>query len=145
MIVDEFNKVTGTKNVFAIGDTCMQTTDKNFPGGHPQVAQVAIQQGKNLAKNFNAMAKGLEMHPFKYLDKGSMAIIGKNKAVADIPMLKIHFSGFLAWLAWLFIHLVSLIKHRNRVKTFYNWMTAYFSGDQSLRMIIRPSTTKSNN
>jgi NADH dehydrogenase len=145
MIVDEFNKVTGTKNVFAIGDTCMQTTDKNFPGGHPQVAQVAIQQGKNLAKNFNAMAKGLAMHPFKYLDKGSMAIIGKNKAVADIPMLKIHFSGFLAWLAWLFIHLVSLIKHRNRVKTFYNWMTAYFSGDQSLRMIIRPSSTKSNN
>jgi NADH dehydrogenase len=144
MIVDEFNQVTGTGNIYAIGDTCMQTTDKNYPGGHPQVAQVAIQQGKNLAKNFTLMAKGLAMHPFAYFDKGSMAIIGKNKAVADLPLFKIHFSGFVAWLAWLFIHLVSLIKHRNRAKTFYNWMVAYFSGDQSLRMIIRPSSTKSD-
>ena len=145
MIVDEFNKVTGTTNLYAIGDTCMQTTEKKFPGGHPQVAQVAIQQGKNLAKNFTLMAKGLAMHPFEYLDKGSMAIIGKNKAVADIPLFKIHFSGFVAWLAWLFIHLVSLIKHRNRVKTFYNWMVTYLLGDQSLRMIIRPSSTKFHN
>jgi NADH dehydrogenase len=145
LIVDEFNKVTGTMNVYAIGDTCMQTTDKNYPNGHPQVAQVAIQQGKKLAKNFTLMSKGLEIKPFEYFDKGSMAIIGKNKAVADIPLFKIHFSGFVAWLAWLFIHLTSLIKHRNRVKTFYNWMVAYFSGDQSLRMIIRPSSTKSDN
>jgi NADH dehydrogenase len=145
MIVDEFNKVTGTKNVYAIGDTCIQTTDKNYPGGHPQVAQVAIQQGKTLAKNFTVMAKGLAMRPFEYFDKGSMAIIGKNKAVADLPKFKIHFSGFVAWFAWLFIHLVSLIKHRNREKTFYNWMVAYFSGDQSLRMIIRPSPTKPEN
>jgi NADH dehydrogenase len=120
----------------------MQTTDKNYPDGHPQLAQVAIQQGKNLAKNFTLMAKGLPMHPFAYFDKGTMAIIGKNKAVADLPFLKIHFSGFVAFLAWLFIHVVSLIKHRNRVKTFYNWMVAYFSGDQSLRMIIRPSSIK---
>jgi NADH dehydrogenase len=138
MIVNEFNQVTGVANIYAIGDTCMQTTDKNFPNGHPQVAQVAIQQGKNLAKNFALMAKGVAMRPFQYFDKGSMAIIGKNKAVADLPF-KLHFSGYLAWLMWLFIHLVSLIKHRNRVKTFYNWMVAYFSGDQSLRMIIRPS------
>lgn len=142
MVVDEFNKVADTKNIFAIGDTCMQTTDKNYPDGHPQLAQVAIQQGKNLAKNFTLMAKGLPMHPFAYFDKGTMAIIGKNKAVADLPFLKIHFSGFVAFLAWLFIHVVSLIKHRNRVKTFYNWMVAYFSGDQSLRMIIRPSSIK---
>jgi len=145
MIVDEFNKVTGTTNVYAIGDTCMQTTDKNYPNGHPQVAQVAIQQGKKLAKNFTLMSKGLEIKPFEYFDKGSMAIIGKNKAVADLPLFKIHFSGFVAWLAWLFIHLISLIKHRNRVKTFYNWMVAYFSGDQSLRMIIRPASTKPDN
>jgi NADH dehydrogenase len=101
MIVDEFNKVTGTTNVYAIGDTCMQTTDKNYPNGHPQVAQVAIQQGKKLAKNFTLMSKGLEIKPFEYFDKGSMAIIGKNKAVADLPLFKIHFSGFVAWLAWL--------------------------------------------
>jgi len=144
MIVDEFNKVTGTTNVYAIGDTCMQTTDKNYPNGHPQVAQVAIQQGKKLAKNFTLMEKGKPLNRFEYFDKGSMAIIGRNKAVADIPLFKIHFSGFVAWLAWLFIHLTSLIKHRNRVKTFYNWMVAYFSGDQSLRMIIRPSGTKSD-
>ena len=143
MIVNEFNQVTGSANIYAIGDTCIQTTDKNFPAGHPQVAQVAIQQGKTLAKNFALMAKGHTMHPFEYFDKGSMAIIGKSKAVADIPTPKIHFSGFVAWLAWLFIHLVSLIKHRNRVKTFYNWMAAYLWGDQSLRMIIRPSSTKS--
>ncbi|WP_428327679.1 NAD(P)/FAD-dependent oxidoreductase [Mucilaginibacter sp.] len=145
MMVDEFNHVSGTANIYAIGDTCMQTTDKNYPGGHPQVAQVAIQQGKTLAKNFTLMAKGLTMQPFKYFDKGSMAIIGKTKAVADLPKPKIHFSGFVAWLMWLFIHLVSLIKHRNRAKTFYNWMVAYFTGDQSLRMIIRPSSTKTGN
>jgi NADH dehydrogenase len=142
MIVNEFNQVTGNTNIYAIGDTCIQTTEKNYPDGHPQLAQVAIQQGKKLAKNFTLMAKGLAPHPFVYFDKGSMAIIGKSKAVADIPKLKLHFSGFVAWLAWLFIHLVSLIKHRNRVKTFYNWMVAFFSGDQSLRMIIRPSSTK---
>lgn len=145
MIVNEFNQVRGIGNIYAIGDTCLQTTDKNYPDGHPQVAQVAIQQGKTLAKNFALMVKELAMHPFEYFDKGSMAIIGKNKAVADIPKPKIHFSGFVAWLAWLFIHLVSLIKHRNRAKTFYNWMVAYFSGDQSLRMIIRPSSTKPQN
>jgi NADH dehydrogenase len=145
MIVNEFNQVTGHVNIYAIGDTCVQTTDKNYPGGHPQVAQVAIQQGKNLAKNLVLMEKGLATRPFEYVDKGSMAIIGKNKAVADIPLFKMHFSGFVAWLAWLFIHLISLIKHRNRVKTFYNWTAAYFSGDQSLRMIIRPSGTKSDN
>jgi NADH dehydrogenase len=143
MIVNEFNQVTATANIYAIGDTCLQTTDKNYPNGHPQVAQVAIQQGKNLAKNFTLMTKGLEIKPFEYFDKGSMAIIGKKKAVADLPF-KLHFSGFIAWLMWLFIHLLSLIKHRNRVKTFYNWMVAYFSGDQSLRMIIRPSSTKSD-
>ncbi|MGQ3087372.1 MAG: NAD(P)/FAD-dependent oxidoreductase, partial [Flavobacterium sp.] len=76
--------------------------------------------------------------PFKYNDKGSMAIIGKNKAVVDLPKPKMHFKGFIAWLMWLFIHLMSLIGYRNRIVTAYNWMIAYFSRDQSLRMIIRP-------
>lgn len=138
LLVDEYNKVKGTQNIFAIGDTCFQTTDKNFPNGHPQLAQVAIQQGENLAKNFKSLVKGKSMTPFSYHDKGSMAIIGRSKAVADIPKPKIHFNGYLAWLTWLFVHLFSLISYRNRVKTMYNWTIAYFTRDQSLRMIIRP-------
>lgn len=136
MATDAFNKVNGTQNIYAIGDTCIQLTDESFPGGHPQVAQVAIQQGINLAHNFKLMNQNKPLRPFKYNDKGSMAIIGKNKAVVDLPKPKMHFKGFFAWMIWLFIHLISLIAYRNRVKTFYNWMVAYFSKDQSLRMII---------
>ncbi len=142
MIVDEFNTVSGTKNVFAIGDTCLQTSDSSFPKGHPQVAQVAIQQGINLAKNFKKTITNQPLNSFKYNDKGSMAIIGRNKAVVDLPSPKLHFNGFFAWMIWLFIHLVSLITYRNRLQTFYNWTVAYFSKDQSLRMIIRPDRKK---
>jgi NADH:ubiquinone reductase (H+-translocating) len=138
MATDAFNKVNGTENIYAIGDTCLQLTDEHFPNGHPQVAQVAIQQGVNLAKNFIAMTQNKPLKPFVYNDKGSMAIIGKNKAVVDLPKPKMHFKGFFAWVIWLFIHLISLITYRNRIKTFYNWMIAYFAKDQSLRMIIRP-------
>lgn len=138
MMVNEFNKVANTENIYAIGDTCIQVTDKGFPNGHPQVAQVAIQQGEHLAKNFKKMVKGESLKPFHYNDKGSMAIIGKNKAVVDLPKPKMHFNGLIAWLMWLFIHLMSLISYRNRIVTFWNWMTAYFAQDQSLRMIIRP-------
>lgn len=138
MLTDEYNKVQGTQNIYAIGDTCLQTTDINFSNGHPQVAQVAIQQAILLAKNFQLLAEGKPVKAFAYNDKGSMAIIGRNKAVVDIPKPKLHMYGFLAWLAWLFIHLLSLITYRNRVRTFYNWMIAYFTKDQSLRMIIRP-------
>ena len=139
LLVDEFNKVAGTTNIFAIGDTCYQTTDKNFPNGHPQVAQVAIQQGKNLAKNFLRPAKNEALVPFAYNDKGSMAIIGTNKAVADLSE-KVHFKGFIAWFMWLFIHLISLINYRNQLRTFFNWVAAFLTKDQSLRMIIRPAS-----
>lgn len=142
MITDAYNKITTTENIYAIGDTCIQHSDVNFPDGHPQVAQVAIQQGINLAENFKSMFKNKSLKPFKYHDKGSMAIIGKNKAVVDLPNPKLHFNGFFAWLIWLFVHLMSLISHRNRIKTFFNWMIAYFSKDQSLRMIIRPEKRK---
>ena len=138
MLTDAFNKVNGTENIYAIGDTCIQLNDENFPGGHPQVAQVAIQQGVNLAENFKLMLQNKPLKPFKYNDKGSMAIIGKNKAVVDLPKPKMHFKGFFAWMIWLFVHLMSLITYRNRINTFYHWMVAYFSKDQSLRMIIRP-------
>ena len=142
LIVDANNKVEGLENVFAIGDTCIQTSDAGFPNGHPQLAQVAIQQGENVARNFIAMAEGKKLKPFAYLDKGSMAIIGRNKAVVDFPG-KLHVRGFIAWLLWIFVHLLSLISYRNRVTTLYNWAVAYFTKDQPLRMIIRPS--KKNN
>lgn len=138
LLVDGHNKILNTSNIYALGDTCLQTNDPDWPKGHPQVAQVAIQQGANLAKNFKNELKSKPLKPFKYNDKGSMAIIGKNKAVVDLPKPKMHFKGFIAWLMWLFIHLMSLIGYRNRIVTAYNWMIAYFSRDQSLRMIIRP-------
>ena len=138
MLTDAYNKVNGTTNIFAIGDTCLQLTDENFAQGHPQVAQVAIQQGLNLADNFKNLLQQKALKPFIYKDKGSMAIIGKNKAVVDLPKPNLHFKGFFAWMIWLFVHLMSLITYRNRINTFYHWMIAYFSKDQSLRMIIRP-------
>ncbi|WP_439555881.1 NAD(P)/FAD-dependent oxidoreductase [Dyadobacter sp.] len=139
MLVDAYNKVNGMHNIYAIGDACLQLTDPNFPQGHPQVAQVAIQQGKTLAKNFKAAADDKPLKAFTYHDKGSMAIIGRAKAVVDMPRPKLHFKGLIAWLAWLFIHLIALINQRNRIKTLYNWMVAYFTKDQSLRMIIKPA------
>jgi NADH dehydrogenase len=142
LLTNEFNMVKGTQNVFAIGDTCIQLNDPNFSEGHPQVAQVAIQQGVNLAKNFKLLIQNKKMKAFEYNDKGSMAIIGRNKAVVDLPNPKLHFNGFFAWLIWLFIHLISLITYRNRLQTFYNWTVAYFAKDQSLRMIIRPEKQK---
>ena len=144
LLVDEHNKVQGMPNIYAIGDTCLQTTDEHFPQGHPQLAQVAIQQGKNLAKNFKAMEAGKALKSFSYYDKGSMAIIGRNKAVADIPKPKLNFTGWFAWIMWLFVHLFSLINYRNRIKTMYNWTAAYFTKDQSLRMIIRPTEKEKN-
>jgi NADH dehydrogenase len=139
MQVDAYNKVQGVDHIYAIGDTCIMLSDSQFPNGHPQVAQVAIQQGQLLAKNLKAMVEQKNLKPFAYNDKGSMAIIGKNKAVVDLPKPKLHFHGFFAWLVWLFIHLLSLITFRNRIRTFWNWMIAYFTRDQSLRMIINPS------
>jgi NADH dehydrogenase len=139
MVVDAYNKVIGQEEIYAIGDTCLQSTDPNFPQGHPQVAQVAIQQGELLGKNLVRVFRNEDRKPFRYHDKGSMAIIGRNKAVAELPKPKMFFSGFIAWIMWLFIHLLSLINYRNRVKTLYNWMVAYFTKDQSLRLIVRPA------
>ena len=138
LMVDPYHQIEGLNDIYAIGDTCIQTSDPAYPEGHPQVAQVAIQQGKNLAANFKLLAENKEQRSFIYSDRGSMAIIGRNQAVVDLPKPKIHLKGFIAWCAWLFIHLLSLISYRNRINTFYHWTVAYFSRDQSLRMIIRP-------
>lgn len=138
LIVDEFNTVKGTKNIYAVGDTAFMDSDKNFPNGHPQVAQVAMQQGKNLAKNLLNVESNKPKKAFTYYDKGSMAIIGRSKAVVDLPKPKIHFKGTIAWLAWLFVHLMSLSMPRNKVNTIYHWALAYFTKNSSLRMIIKP-------
>ena len=140
--VDEHNKVNATENIYAIGDICLQLTDPDFATGHPQVAQVAIQQGRHLAKNLILMADNKPILPFRYKDKGSMAIIGRMQAVADLPKPKLHFNCKIAWFAWLFIHLISLITPKNRTWTLFNWMVAYFTKDQSLRMIFKPSWNK---
>ena len=112
ILVDEFNKVNNSPNIFAIGDISMETNDKNWPMGHPQLAQVAIQQGKALAANFIRLQEGKALRPFKYHNKGTMAIIAKYKAVVDLP--RGFFKGFAAWLVWLFIHLIPIAGFRNK-------------------------------
>ncbi len=133
--VDRENRVAGVQDVFAIGDIAYME-EPDFPKGHPQVAQVAIQQGKNLAYNFKMKSKGKPFKPFTYKDLGSMATIGRNRAVVDLPKFK--FQGFFAWIVWLFVHLFSLIGMKNRIFVFINWVWNYFTYDQSLRLIIRP-------
>ena len=139
-MVDAFNKVNGFYNIYALGDICLMTTDGKFTEGHPQVAQVAIQQAKNLAENFGRTIAGKELKPFEYKDKGTMAIIGVNKAVADLPGF--HFKGFIAYFLWLVVHLFSLIRYRNQIKTLYNWLVAFFTRDQSLRFIMETKPDK---
>ncbi len=139
LLVNAFNLVNNLQNIYAIGDTCLQTTDVKYPDGHPQVAQVAIQQGKNLAKNLIYRTAQKQQKPFTYRDIGSMAIIGANKAVVDLPKPKLHLQGFVAWFIWLFMHLVYLVNFRNRIRTFYNWAAAYLTSDNALRMIISPA------
>ncbi len=134
--VDEYNTVKGTQNIFALGDMAFQTTDKNHPNGHPQLAQVAIQQGVLLAKNFEKIVNNKPLTAFSYNDKGSMAIISKYKAVADLP--KFSLKGFFAWLIWLFIHLIPLAGFRNKAKLAFSWFWSFITNDPTLRLIIRP-------
>lgn len=130
--VDPFNKVIGLDDVYAVGDIALMETP-DTPHGHPQVAQVAIQQGQNLARTLN---KPSAAKPFRYKDKGSMATIGRNKAVVDIGRL--HFSGWFAWLVWMFIHLISLLGMRNKFVVMINWTWSYFTFSSSLRLMLRP-------
>ncbi len=128
-VVDQYHQMSGIQDVYAVGDIAYMPSE-DYPYGHPQVAQVAIQQSKNLAHNLIKKT----LRPFAYKDKGSMATIGRNKAVADIGKLKM--SGFFAWLLWLFVHLISLIGFKNKVFVFLNWVWNYTTYDQSLRVII---------
>lgn len=137
--VDEFNQVIGTENIYAIGDVAAMISEK-FPVGHPMMAQPAIQQGANLAKNFKRKRNNKKLVPFEYKDKGSMATIGRNKAVVDLKFYR--FAGINAWLVWMFIHLMALVGFRNKVVTFFNWTYAYINYDKGTRLIVRPFSRK---
>ena len=134
--VDEYNRIPGVEDVFAIGDQCLQTSDAAYPNGHPQVAQVAIQQAKNLAKNLKLINQGAdssELTAFHYKNLGSMATIGRNKAVVEIG--KFRSQGFFAWVLWLVVHLRSILGVKNKVMVLLNWLWKYVSYNDSIRMI----------
>lgn len=135
--VNAFNQVEGLKNVFAVGDVAAMLSEV-LPKGHPMVAPVAMQQGIHLAKNLGYMLTGRPMKPFSYFDKGSMATVGRNKAVVDFPGGHLNMGGFPAWLAWMFVHLLYLIGFRNKLIVFVGWVYNYLNYDQTLRLIIRP-------
>lgn len=134
--VDEYNRIPGVEDVFAIGDQCLQTSDAAYPNGHPQVAQVAIQQAKNLAKNLKLINQGADssaLTAFHYKNLGSMATIGRNKAVVEIG--KFRSQGFFAWVLWLVVHLRSILGVKNKVMVLLNWLWKYVSYNDSIRMI----------
>jgi NADH dehydrogenase len=137
--VNRFNQVRNHKNIFAIGDVAYMETE-HYPKGHPQVAQPAIQQGELLAKNLKRLLEERPMEPFTYNDKGTMATVGRNKAVVDLHKLK--FGGFFAWFIWMFVHLMALVGFRNRVIVFFNWAYNYINYDKAARLIVRPFKPK---
>jgi len=141
LLVDEYNRVLGFENIFALGDICLHLSDKNFPKGHPQVAQVAIQQAKLAAKNIIRQEKKETLQPFFYNDKGSMAIISKYKAVVDLP--KFSYTGFFAWLTWLFIHIIPLTGFRNKIRLAFEWFRLFITNNPSIRMILQPKKNTS--
>ena len=141
MMVNEFNQLIGVEGVYILGDQCL-LPQGNFPKGHPQVAQVAIQQAKNLSKNLFRMAKGEHLLPFRYLDLGSMATVGRKLAVVDLPFYR--FQGFLAWMTWLFVHLMAILGVKNKLFIFLDWSWNYLSFDSSLRLLIKPKYVRAS-
>lgn len=136
ILTDRFNRVKGMDHVYAIGDQCLVEGDEEYPQGHPQLAQVAIQQAELLAKNILREEHGEEMKPFAYRNLGTMATIGRKKAVAEIG--RARFGGFFAWLLWLLVHLRSILGVKNKTVVFLNWVWNYFNYKQSLRLILQP-------
>ncbi|XCF05732.1 NAD(P)/FAD-dependent oxidoreductase [Tamlana crocina] len=139
LIVNRHSHVNGLNQVYALGDIAFMETP-NYPTGHPQVAGVALQQASVLAKNFKNLKKGKTLKNFEYIDKGSMATIGKRKAVVDLP--KLSFQGRLAWFTWMFIHLMLILSIKNKLLIFMNWMISYFNNDSTLRIIMKPAAVK---
>jgi NADH dehydrogenase len=142
LLVDQYNRVKGYENIFAIGDVALMEGDEKFPKGHPMMAPPAQQQGRLLAKNIKKLISQKPIKSFSYFDKGSMATIGRHKAVVD--MKGIRFQGFFAWYVWMFVHLMSIVGFRNKVFTFFSWMWNYFSFDRSNRLIIGRNEEKIN-
>ena len=136
---DEINRVKGYQNIFAIGDVAAIVSE-DYPNGHPGVAPVAMQQGKHLAKNLMHLINNEPTEPFVYHDKGTMATIGRNKAVADIG--KLHFQGFFAWLLWGLVHIMSLAGFANKASVFLTWAINYFTKNSDNRLIIRSFNRK---
>jgi NADH dehydrogenase len=132
---DAYNKVVGVDNVYALGDIAYMETEA-YPKGHPQVANVAINQAKNLAANLKRMVKGGQQKPFEYVSPGSMATVGKHRAVVDLP--RFSFQGRVAWFVWMFLHLMLILSVRNKLFIFFNWAFSYFTNDTTLRLILRP-------
>jgi len=133
--VDRYNRVEGLNNVFAIGDVAYMETEK-YPRGHPQLANVAIGQAKNLARNLQRLEAGSgELKPYEYRNLGTMATVGRNKAVVDLPFVK--FKGRFAWFIWMFLHLMLILSVRNKLVIFINWAWNYFTKNNSLRLILK--------
>jgi NADH dehydrogenase len=137
---DRYNRIQGFENIYAIGDVSYMETPL-FPLGHPQLANVAIHQGKNLAKNLLGSCENKIWNEYEYNDLGSMATIGKHKAVVDLPQYK--FSGYFAWLIWMFLHLMLILSTRNKLVIFFNWAWSYITNDSSLRLILDNNDKKS--
>ncbi|SHF01170.1 NADH dehydrogenase [Arenibacter palladensis] len=137
---NSFNLVNGYDNIYALGDCALVQGDIGYPEGHPQLAQPAIQQAKNLALNLERDKS--PWTPFNYKDKGSLAIIGRNKAVFDLPKERFFIKGFIAWLIWIFVHIMGLVNFKNRFRTLINWIGYYLYKDQYFRMIIKPNDKK---
>lgn len=137
--VDEFSRVAGYKQIFALGDTALMVTGA-YPNGHPQVVQPAIQQASRLVKNIHNMETGKFLRPFKYRNKGSMATIGRNAAVLEVK--NIRMSGFFAWVIWLFVHLMSILGVKNKLIVMLDWTWSYFTYDQSLRLLFKMQNRK---
>jgi NADH dehydrogenase len=140
ILVNPYNQVNGFTDIFAIGDIAFMKTEK-YPKGHPGVAQPAIQQGQHLAKNMRRLIRNEALQPFEYFDKGSLAIIGRNRAVADLPG-NLHLGGFLAWITWLFVHIYYLIGFRSKLVVLSNWVYRFFTYERGTRLIIRPYVRK---
>jgi len=140
VLVDRTNQIQGLHDVFAIGDLALMKTEK-YPNGHPGVAQPAMQQGKLLAKNLERLRRSQTPEPFEYFDKGSLAIIGRSRAVADLPK-NLHLKGLIAWFAWLFVHIYYLVGFRNKLVVLSNWMYRLFTYERGTRLIIRPFIRK---
>lgn len=145
--VNEYCKVQGFENIYAIGDVAYMEADAAYPNGHPQVAPVAIQQADMLVNNLKWLqmkSNNDRMIAFEYNDKGAMATVGRKLAVVDVPKPKIHFGGLLAWLVWMFLHLMLILGVKNRLSVFFNWFYNYFTKDQNLRLIFKVNYKERN-